>query len=281
MADVILFLAAILATAHHGGPGSARNAAGFGDRRQGDQVIASEAGDVLDEDVVASHAQIDSVLVEDRLPDAVDQAGLRGGEIEIPQRAVGTSLQRDGPTVRLLHRDVLDAEIFDHRQEDADIAPVAGLALPILAGVGAISPLAECLAAVAGCAGMFGAFQDDRADPADVDVLHRPNISDAEAAIGAADHVVATTVGKFDPAVVQFERGIAPHQDGRVEEPGIPTLLALDVDARNDHAAAEFHSDVNRLIDPLDVGPLELVWSDDKRRLGRRVCLRRRPGIGR
>ena len=87
---------------------------------------------------MAPQAQIDSVLVQDRLPDAVDHLESAGREIDVPQRSVGTAFQRNRPAVGILDREVLDAEVLDERQEDADVPPVAGLALPGDPRVGAV-----------------------------------------------------------------------------------------------------------------------------------------------
>ena len=100
------------------------------DGGQGDQVVAGVAGDVLDEDVVASlrRSSPSWLRIVSRTPSII--LNPRRLEMDVPQRAMGAAFQGDGPAVRVLDRDVLDAEVLDGGQQDADVPPVAGLALP-------------------------------------------------------------------------------------------------------------------------------------------------------
>ena len=225
---------------------------------------------------MAAQSQVDAVLVEDGLALAVDHADLRGGKVQVPQRAAGAALQRDGPGVRVLDGEVLDAEVLDERQQDADVPPVAALALAVDAGVGAEGVLAERLAAVAGGAGMVGAFEDGPPDAADVDVPHGLDVVDAHAAVGAAEEVVAAAVGELDAAVLQLQHGVATQQDGGVEQPQFAPLLATDVETRDDYPPALGGGDLDGLVDPLNVAALEVVGADRPSGRRRRGCDDRR-----
>ena len=263
--DIVTSLAAVLGRTDHGRPRAARDTLRAGNGGQCDQVIAGVTTDVLDENIVAPQAKIDSVLVQDGPSLTVDDFESAGLEVDIPQRAVSAAFQRDRPAMGIMDGHVLDAEALDKRQQDADIPPIPALALARNAGIGPVGPGADRLAAVAGGSRTVCSLEHRAADAADMNVLQGLDVRDAEAAVRAAQKVVSATVGEFDPAVVQFQRGVAAQQDGRVDQPDVAPLLAAQVISRDDHAAAGLRSRGNGEIDSFHIRALELIGRDDPR----------------
>ena len=124
----------------------------------------------------------------------------------------------------MLFRSIADREIRNRkavhvRQQDADIAPVAGLRFARLPGIGPEGPFPERFGGVPGRTRMYSPFQHGAADAEDADIVQRRNGVDAGPAIRAADEVVAAAVRQPDGAVVQNQRRVSRQQDGRVDQP--------------------------------------------------------------
>ena len=186
--------------------------------------------------------EVDSVLVLRVLEHTVDHSRHRRVKVDLFNPAVCTSLAGDSPAVRVDYPQPLDREAVDHSKEYPNPAPVTVLALAFLSGVGAervavLVPEApvlsglpclfrypvgvflqvfhgfragvrENLRAVAGSAEMIRALEDTETLSADVYVREELVVVEPEAAVRAAEEVVARGVRELDFRV--------PHNHGRV-----------------------------------------------------------------
>ena len=268
VADVIRAVPAVDSRADHGRFGGTGRGVGSEDVREREEVVARVSREIFDENVVTSLAQIESVLVEDGLFFAIDGSVSCGGEVDIANYSVRASFEGDRPGVRVDEPEVFNAELFDKGQQDADVAPVAGLAFLCDAGVGAVRALPENFGAVARSARMVSPFQHRGANTANGDVGDGRDVGDAQAAVRAANKIVAAAVGELDAAILQFERGTALDEDRRIEQPEVSRPVRGVIGFRDDDAAARSRRGRDGLVDALRVRPLVRVRSDGFGRRG-------------
>ena len=93
VANVVQAVSAVDGGADHGRFGGTGGAVGPENVRERQEIVAGVSGEVFDENVVASLAQIESVLVEDGFRLAVNGPVPRGGEVDIADFSVGAALE--------------------------------------------------------------------------------------------------------------------------------------------------------------------------------------------
>lgn len=226
---------------------------------------------------MAAVADVEPILREDAPAVFVDHEVATGVEGERADLPGGAMFEQDGPAVRVDESETREGKVRDMREEDADIAPVARLALARDAGVGAVaapdavleSAHVSALDARGGgverrggiarrprtiCALKDYAPLTTYADAREGTHLRRPGD-----AVGAAEEVVAAAVGALHAAVLEDDVRAPGQQDRGVDEPVVAVRRSVGSTPPDARGAARRGGRSNRLVDAPGVVAGEVV----------------------